>query len=118
MERGHREGCLAGVVAALDLVDDPLREVRHVRACPAELGPQDGRVGVGRADGRSKVPEGVRPDLAVVVDRAVEVARVLQVSVEPAEAVGRARGVGDRIPVGDAGGIAGRAGKTELELKA
>jgi len=54
------------------------------------------------AEALADVPERTRPDLPVVVHLAVQVLRIVEVRVEPPQAVRHGRGIRGRVPVGDA----------------
>ena len=96
--RGH-----AAAVEALRSRDRAIGEVGHRLAHEADLAFENDRVRHRVLDGLVDVPEGAGPDATVVVNLAVEVGGVVQIRVEPPEAVRDGRGVERRVPVHHAG---------------
>jgi pyridoxal 5'-phosphate synthase pdxS subunit len=90
--RGH-----AGAVEGLRRRDRAIGEVGHRLAHEADLAFENDRVRHRVPDGLVNVPEGVGPDATVVVNLAVEVGGVVQIRIEPPEAVRDGRGVERRV---------------------
>src|SRR5256885_3399279 len=95
--------CGRCAVELLGSRDRSLRQIGHRRSWEIERARQDDRVGDAVAERLTNVPEGARPDLAVVVNLPVQVAGVVQVEIGPAKTMWDRRGVRGRVPLGDAG---------------
>jgi hypothetical protein len=96
-------------IQALGRIHGYLSGVRH--GCiggKAELRFEDQRVGLDVAQSSADVPQSARPDLPIVVYTVGQVFGVVHVQVHPAQAVGRAGRVRNRVPVRHTGRVRGR----------
>ncbi len=60
------------------------------------------------AERGADVPQRPRPDLAVAMDAARQICRVMKIPVDTAQTMGLGGGIGDRIPIGDTGRVGSR----------